>query len=43
MNLYIGYLLCQYGYLKLLGLILIMLMVIMLQMLIIIVAIQEMQ
>ena len=40
MNLYIGYLLCQYNYLKLLGLILIMLMVIMLQMLIIAVVIQ---
>ena len=43
MNLYIGYLLCQYGYLKLLGLKLVMLMIIMLQMLIIIVTIQEMQ
>ena len=43
MNLYMGYLLCQYNYLKLLGLILIMLMVIMLQMLIIAVVIQGIQ
>ena len=40
MNLYMGYLLCQYGNLKLLGLILIMLMVIMFQMLMIAVVIQ---
>ena len=43
MNLYMGYLLCQYGYLKVLGLILIMPMVIMLQMLIIVVEIQGIQ
>ena len=40
MNLYMGYLLCQYNHLKLLGFILIMLMVLMLQMLIIAVVIQ---
>ena len=43
MNLYMRYLLCQYSYLKLLGLILIMLMVIMFQMLIIAVVIQGIQ
>ena len=43
MNLYMGYLLRQYNYLKLLGLILIMLMVIMFQMLIIAVVIQGIQ
>ena len=43
MNLYMGYLLCQYNYLKLLGLILIMLMVIMFQMLIIAEVIQGIQ
>ena len=40
MNLYMGYLLCQYSSLKLLGLILIALMVIMFYMLVIAVAIQ---
>ena len=43
MNLYMRYLLCQYSYLKLLGLIMIMLMVIMFQMLIIAVVIQGIQ
>ena len=41
MNLYMRYLLCQYSYLKLLGLIMIMLMVIMFQMLVIAVVIQR--
>ena len=43
MNLHMGYLLCQYSYLKLLGLILIMLMIMMFQMLMIAVVIQGIQ
>ena len=43
MNLYMGYLLCQYSSLKLLGLLLIALMVIMFYMLVIAVAIQGIQ